>query len=70
MDTSISPKVTVDQLLAARPQTAMIFLALRTSCVGCQLARFCALEDVARVYELPLQEFMERIETTYSSQRE
>jgi hybrid cluster-associated redox disulfide protein len=61
MDASINAKSTVNELLAAHPQAAMVFLALRTSCVGCYLARFCMLEDVARTYELPMQDLLERL---------
>jgi hybrid cluster-associated redox disulfide protein len=66
MDASISAKSTVNELLAAHPQTAMVFLALRTSCVGCYLARFCTLEDVARTYELTVQDLLERLTSIWN----
>lgn len=61
MDASINAKSTVNELLATHPQTAAVFLALRTSCVGCHLARFCMLEDVARVYELPVHDLLDQL---------
>jgi hybrid cluster-associated redox disulfide protein len=64
MDASINTNLTVNELLAAHPQTARVFLALRTSCVGCPLARFCTLEDVARDYELPIQELLDKLQAS------
>lgn len=63
MDASITAKSTVNELLAAHPQAA-IFLALRTSCVGCYLARFCTLEDVAREYKLPVRDLLNKVEAS------
>lgn len=71
MDASISAKLTVNELLSIYPQTAITFMTLRTSCVGCHLARFCTLEDVARAYELPLQDLLDKLqESVQISQRE
>jgi hybrid cluster-associated redox disulfide protein len=57
----ICASMTVDQVLKEHPDKATTFLALRTSCVGCHLARFCTLEDVAQAYELPLQELIDKL---------
>lgn len=62
MDGSLHAKLTVDELLTAHPETAPIFLSLRTNCVGCHLARFCTLEDVAKDYQLPLQELLDKLQ--------
>jgi hybrid cluster-associated redox disulfide protein len=71
MDVSISAKLTVSELLATHPQTAITFMTLRTSCVGCHLARFCTLADVARAYKLPLQDLLDQLqESVQFSQRE
>jgi hybrid cluster-associated redox disulfide protein len=64
MDASITAKSTVNELLAAHPQAAAIFLALRTSCVGCYLARFCTLEDVARDYKLPVPDLLNKLQAS------
>jgi hybrid cluster-associated redox disulfide protein len=64
MDASICAKWTVADVLATYPQTATIFLSLRTNCVGCHLARFCTLEDVARTYELSIQDLIEKLQET------
>jgi hybrid cluster-associated redox disulfide protein len=73
MDATNIPQsqMTVEKLLADFPQTAGAFIALRTSCVGCHLARFCTLEDVARVYELPLHDLLGKLrEPIQLSQKE
>jgi len=62
MSIVISATMTVDQVLKEYPNAATTFVALRTSCVGCHLARFCTLEDVAKVYEVPLQELISKLE--------
>jgi hybrid cluster-associated redox disulfide protein len=64
MDASISTKSIVSELLAAHPQAVAVFLALRTSCVGCHLARFCMLADVARHYELPVQDLLNKLQAS------
>jgi hybrid cluster-associated redox disulfide protein len=64
MDASISAKSTVNEVLTAHPQTARVFLSLRTSCVGCHLARFCMLEDVASAYELQVQGLVNKLQAS------
>jgi hybrid cluster-associated redox disulfide protein len=59
---SISAKQTVAELLESYPQAAAAFLAWKTNCVGCHLARFCTLEDVARIYEMGTHDLVETLE--------
>lgn len=63
VDTSQIPneQTTVEKVLAGFPLTVSAFQALRTSCVGCRMARFCTIADVARVYRLPLRELLDRL---------
>lgn len=61
MDARNEAQMTVEKALARFPGAAGVFLAFRTSCVGCPLARFCTLEDVARVYELPLRDLLGKL---------
>jgi hypothetical protein len=35
-----------------------VFVARRTACVGCYLAGFCTLGDVAKTYGFSLEEFL------------
>jgi Fe-S cluster biogenesis protein NfuA len=44
----------VEEILQHLPQAAQVFIHYRTACVGCSLARFCALEDVANIYKIGL----------------
>lgn len=55
---------TVEQVMMTYPKTVTFFLALKTDCVGCQLERFCLLEEVAVTYKLPLGILLEKL---YSS---
>jgi hypothetical protein len=54
-----SPDLTVAQTLQESPADVRpLFVARRTACVGCYLAGFCTLADVARTYQFPLEEFI------------
>jgi hybrid cluster-associated redox disulfide protein len=64
MDARNDSQMTVEKAFASFPGAAGVFLAFRTGCVGCPLARFCTLEDVARVYELPLQDLLGKLRGT------
>jgi hybrid cluster-associated redox disulfide protein len=70
MDVPLSGRLTVSELLADHPRALSIFLQMRTVCVGCHLARFCTLEDVARTYEMPLHEFLKKLHKTAQSSKE
>jgi hypothetical protein len=52
------PTWTVAQVLSAYPQAAQIFFQLKTDCVGCILGRFCTLKEVARAYDLHIDQIM------------
>ncbi len=52
----------VDELLNTWPETASVFLGLKTTCVGCYLARFCTLADVAATYDLTTDYLIEKME--------
>src|SRR5688500_10352366 len=45
---------TVEEVLRALPEAGQIFIKHHTDCVGCRLARFCTLAEVAEVYEIHL----------------
>jgi hybrid cluster-associated redox disulfide protein len=47
---------TVAQVLSAYPQAAQVFFHLKTDCVGCILSRFCTLKEVAKSYNLDLDQ--------------
>ncbi len=48
----------VADVLAQWPQTIPVFHKYQTACVGCDIAPFDTLADVARIYELDLEQFL------------
>jgi hybrid cluster-associated redox disulfide protein len=52
----------VAEALKRWPQTARVFIEHRTACVGCYLAQFCTLADVAATYRLPPGELLASLE--------
>jgi len=54
----------VHEVLADWPETARAFQTLKTACVGCYLARFCTLVDVATTYHLPTDTVMDEMRRT------
>jgi hypothetical protein len=58
----ISPNSTVAETLRSDTDVSHVFIARKTACVGCYLAGFCTLEDVAKTYQLPLDEFLSELE--------
>ena len=53
--------MTVAEVLEAWPETVEVFQSLKTACVGCVMAPFDTLADVARIYELELEAIMEAL---------
>jgi hypothetical protein len=52
---------TVKQVLDGSPKTQHAFQALKTQCIGCILARFCTLRDVANAYEIAPELLIEEL---------
>ena len=53
-----SPNLTVAEILQTNGDLSRVFIDRKTACVGCYLARFCTLEDVAKTYGFPAEEFL------------
>jgi hypothetical protein len=53
---------TVQDVLNDWPEARKAFRALKTQCIGCYLARFCTLQDVANTYEIPVETLVAEIE--------
>lgn len=51
------------------PETVAVFQAFRTACVGCIMARFDTVEDVARNYRLELDELMHALQQRIDAAR-
>ena len=47
-----SPEIGVAEALGRNPAVARVFIRSGAACVGCLLARFCALQDVMDAYAL------------------
>ncbi len=61
---NVSPffaKLTVEEALQEGQHIPGVFIEHRTACVGCYLMHFCTLEDVARTYGLPLEDFLDEL---------
>ena len=58
----ISQSWTVSEILQKYPGTSQVFLEKKTFCLGCYMARFCNLRDVARVYRLETEIFVHEIQ--------
>lgn len=54
----LKPDLTVAEVLEKWPQTVSAFQRLKTACVGCTMAPFDTLRDVARIYNFELEEVM------------
>ncbi len=52
----------VRQIVEGHPRCARVFIELRTQCVGCQMAGFCTLRDVAASYSLDLERLVGLLE--------
>ncbi len=57
----LTPKTTVEEVFRHLPQASRVFINYQTDCIGCPLARFCTLDEVAGVYEINLQTFLNEL---------
>ncbi len=58
---SVSPEMTVDQVLTTWRQTVAVFVRLRMACVGCPMSVFETLDTVATIYGLPVQKLVDEL---------
>lgn len=59
----ITSQMTVERIMERWPETAVVFTQeLKTACVGCPIAPFDTLTDVARIYELDLEDILNRLQ--------
>ena len=50
--------MTVAEILEKWPGTVSVFQKFKTACVGCTMAQFDTMVDVARIYDIELSEIM------------
>ena len=65
----ISPTLTVERLFAQWPQTMPVFLRHRFGCIGCLMAPFDTLHDVARNYQIDLAELLAELSDAIKKRR-
>jgi hypothetical protein len=58
----ISQGWTVSETLQKYPGTSQVFIEKRTFCLGCYMARFCNLKDVAQVYSLEIETLIHEVQ--------
>jgi len=61
MDQPGMSELTVAEILDRWPQTIPVFLGRRMACVGCVVAPFETLADVAAIYRLDLSRFLREL---------
>jgi hybrid cluster-associated redox disulfide protein len=54
----ITSEISVADLLSRWPQLIPIFLSRQMSCVGCSMASFDTIQDVAENYHIPVDELL------------
>jgi hybrid cluster-associated redox disulfide protein len=54
--------LTVAEVMDRWPQTIPVFFRYRMACVGCPIARFEILAEVAAIYGLNLSRFLNELE--------
>jgi hybrid cluster-associated redox disulfide protein len=58
--------MTVAEILEQWPETVSVFQDYKTACVGCSMAPFDTMVDVAREYALDLPEIMAALDRVVS----
>jgi hybrid cluster-associated redox disulfide protein len=60
---ALNSQMTVEEVLEMWPQTAPVFNRYKSACVGCALAPFCTVDDVAATYHFDLNTLMDELHT-------
>lgn len=59
---TLTPEITVADLLRNWPETIPVFVKHRMACVGCSVSAFETVRGVAAVYQLPFDSFLEELQ--------
>jgi len=65
----LSADLIVADVLARWPQTISVFMCHRMACVGCPIAPFETLAEVAVIYELDVDCFLNELAQTINQAR-
>ena len=60
--------MTVSEILDRWPEAVRVFQELKTACVGCPMAPFDTMEDVARIYDLSLPKLMAALQAVAAAE--
>lgn len=66
----LGARLTVAEVLAHWPQTILIFIRHRMACVGCPIAPFETLAEVAEIYGLDVDRFLSELEQSIQQSEE
>jgi hypothetical protein len=58
----LGPQITVNDALQSSAQASHLFVQYRTACVGCPLACFCTLQEMAVIYAIDLPLFLDALQ--------
>lgn len=61
-------KTTIKEFMKECPEAIAVFIRRKLGCVGCPTEAFHTLEDVAQIYGLELDRFLEELEQAVSFQ--
>lgn len=64
MEHPLLTELTVAEVLKRRPETIPVFFRHRMACVGCAMAPFETLADVAAIYGVQLSRFLSELQQT------
>lgn len=67
---TIEPDMTVKELIKDYPQAGKVFIKEGLLCFGCPTESFHTLADVAREYQMNLNDFLKRLQNTIQEIKE
>jgi hybrid cluster-associated redox disulfide protein len=56
---TITPDLTLAEIMSRWPETTPVFMTYHMTCVGCYLSPFDTLADASAVFDLPLESLLE-----------
>lgn len=65
---TITPDLTLAEIMERWPEITPVFMAYHMTCVGCYLSPFDTLEDAAAVFDLPLQLLLDNLNASIGTQ--
>lgn len=61
-DPLLKLEMTIEEVLEAWPETAVIFQDYAAACIGCDLASFCTLNEAANEYQITPHTFLQDLQ--------